>query len=69
MSQLIDCGRLILRDYYGEKVFEIVPLENEVEVFDYVSASVRRIKTIDLTLWLRDNGLVIPQHTSAVDFD
>lgn len=49
---------LVIRDSVnGNKLYEIVRLNGEVEVFDYITTSKRKVDASELFDWLRGNGV------------
>lgn len=46
---------LVIRDSYGTKLYEVVRLNGEAEVFDYITTSKRRVDASELSEWLKGN--------------
>ncbi len=49
----------VIRDSYGAKIYEVVRLNGEAEVFDYISTSRRKVDTSNLFEWIREKGIVL----------
>lgn len=55
---------MVIRDsVYGNKLYEIVKLNGEALIFDYIASSKRRVEASKVYDWLREDGFgtVIPR--------
>lgn len=61
---------LVIRDSYGVKLYEVVRLNDEAEVFDYTTTSKRRVDAFELFEWLRGNdiGLSVGSERDAIGY-